>query len=70
MIVDRRTFVAGTAAVTFAPAISVLPTQLPAPEIASDRPVLMIAGWSVPDQDDATNVVWVRVGHSWRTAWR
>lgn len=70
MMLDRRTFVAGTAAVALAPAGSVLPAQLPAPEMTGDRPVLMIAGWSIPDQDGAADVVWIRIGHSWRTPWR
>jgi hypothetical protein len=70
MTLDRRTFVAGTAAVALTPAVSVLPAQLPAPEIASDRSVLMIAGWSVQDQDSAADAAWIRIGHSWRTAWR
>jgi hypothetical protein len=70
MTLDRRTFVAGTAAVALAPAVSVLPAQLPAPEIASERPVLMIAGWSIPDEDGAADAFWIRIGHSWRTAWR
>lgn len=70
MMLDRRTFVAGTAAVALAPAVSVLPPQFPAPEIAGDRPAFMIAGWSIPDQDAAAGAIWIRIGHSWRTAWR
>lgn len=70
MMLDRRTFVAGTAAVALAPAVSVLPAQFPAPELARDGPVFMIAGWSIPDQDATAAAVWIRIGHSWRTAWR
>ena len=70
MMLDRRTFVAGTAAVALAPAVSVLPAQFQAREIPLDQPDFMIAGWSVPDQDIADDAVWIRIGHSWRTVWR
>ena len=69
-MLDRRTFVAGSAAIAFAPAVSALPAQFQAAEIASNHPVFLIAGWTVPDQDSADDVVWIRIGHSWRTAWR
>jgi hypothetical protein len=32
--------------------------------------VFMIDGWNVPGDDEAADKVWIRVGHSWRTAWR
>jgi len=70
MMIDRRTFVAGATSVAFVPALSMLPAQLPAPEIPIGRLVLMIEGWSVPDESGATDVAWIRIGHLWRTAWR
>jgi hypothetical protein len=70
MMIDRRTFVAGTASVAVVPALSVLPAQLPPPEIATGRLVLMIEGWSVPQECGATDAAWIRIGHGWRTAWR
>ena len=69
MTIDRRTFVAGTASVALVPALSVLPAQLPTSKIAIGRLVLMIEGWS-PDQSEAVDAAWIRIGTSWRTAWR
>ena len=70
MMIDRRTFVAGTASVALVPALGVLPAQLPPSEIATSRLVLMIEGWSVPDEDGAADAAWIRIGNSWRTVWR
>lgn len=69
-MIDRRTFVlgAGLAAVTPAVALSLpQPSRARATVIA---PVLMVAGWSNPDDSDPESQVWLRVGHGWRTAWR
>jgi hypothetical protein len=70
MMIDRRTFVAGTASVALVPALSVLPAELPTPKIATGRLVLMIEGWSVSTESDAADAAWIRIGNSWRTAWR
>lgn len=70
MTIDRRTFVAGTVSATLAPALALLPVQLPAPATAAAHLALKIHGWSSPDESDATDVAWIRIGHSWRTAWR
>ena len=69
-MIDRRSFVAGTALVALTPALHWLPAQLPTPETATDRLVLMIEGWSVPDENAPADVAWIRIGRSWRTAWR
>jgi hypothetical protein len=68
MIIDRRTFVAGTTLVAFAPAIEFLPVPLSPPAAETSRVVLMIDGWSVTN--DSADEVWIRVGRSWQTAWR
>ena len=70
MIIDRRTFVAGTASIALAPALDLLPVQLPASEARAGPLVLMIDGWSSPSESDAADAVWIRIGHTWRTAWR
>ena len=70
MMIDRRAFVAGTASVAVVPALSVLPAQLSPSEIATGRLVLMIEGWSLPEEGGAADVAWIRIGHAWRTAWR
>ena len=66
--IDRRAFVAGTTLVAFAPAIEFLPALLSPPAANASRLVFMIDGWSVPN--DSADEVWIRVGRSWRTAWR
>jgi hypothetical protein len=68
MTIDRRAFLAGTALVAVTPTFRLLP-PLPATATAG-APVLMIAGWSAPDDTDLSNQVWMTVGHGWRTAWR
>ncbi len=68
MTIDRRAFVAGTTLVAFAPAIGFLPAALATPAANSNDLVFKIEGWSVPN--DGANEVWIRVGRSWRTAWR
>ena len=70
MMIDRRTFIAGTTSIAVVPALSVLPAQLPPPEMATGRLVLMIERWSVPDASGAADAAWIRIGHAWRTAWR
>jgi len=70
MMINRRTFVAGTASVGFASALDLLPVQLPTPEMPAGQLALMIDGWNAPGQSNAADAVWIRIGHSWRTAWR
>ena len=70
MTVDRRTFVAGTALLAVAPACGLLPLDAAANVADARSPVLMIDGWSVQDDSDPGNQVWIKIGHGWRTAWR
>jgi hypothetical protein len=68
MTIDRRVFVAGTTLVAFAPAIGFLPIGLATPAADANHLAFKIEGWS--DSDDSADEVWIRVGRSWRTAWR
>jgi hypothetical protein len=68
MTIDRRAFVAGTTLVAFGSAIGFLPTALATPAANTNDLVFKIEGWS--DSDDSADEVWIRVGRSWRTAWR
>jgi hypothetical protein len=70
MIIDRRAFVAGTTLVAFVPALEFLPVPLSPPIANTSRPIFMIDGWSVPSDSDGADEVWIRVGRSWRAAWR
>ena len=70
MMIDRRTFVAGTALVAVAPACGLLPLGAAAQPTDAIQPVLMIDGWSAEDDGDPGNQIWMKVGHGWRTAWR
>ena len=69
-MIDRRTFVAGTTSIALAPVLDLLPAQLPTPETPAGQLVLMIDGWNVPSESSAADAVWIRIGRSWRTAWR
>jgi hypothetical protein len=70
MMIDRRGFVAGAALIAIAPirALSTPPPSLHAATMSST--LFMIDGWSVRRDDEATDQVWIRIGHGWRTAWR
>ena len=68
MTIDRRTFVAATTLVAFTPAIGFLPAPLSTPIANANDLVFKIEGWS--DSNDSADEVWIRVGRSWRTAWR
>jgi hypothetical protein len=70
MMVDRRAFVAGAALLAVAPACGPLPPEAAANVADVGPPVLMIDGWSVQDDSDPGNQVWIKIGHGWRTAWR
>ena len=75
MSIDRRAFVAGTALVVVAPGLDLLPTQALASASTANarnvsRVVFMIEGWSARDAGSKDDEVWIRIGHSWRTAWR
>jgi hypothetical protein len=68
MTIDRRAFVAGTTLVAFAPAIGFLPILPSTPAVNATDLVFKIEGWSIPN--DSADERWIRVGRSWRTAWR
>jgi hypothetical protein len=70
MMIDRRDFVAGVAVAAVAPTLPLLSDLRPA--LAAElRPlVLMIDGWSAPDERTGADVAWIRINRSWRTAWR
>jgi hypothetical protein len=70
MLIDRRAFVAGAAAVAAAPIceLSAQPSSLRA--ATTSAVVFMIDGWSVQSDDETADQVWIRIGHGWRTAWR
>jgi len=72
-MIDRRTFVAGTALLAVAPVVAPTLETLPSPASASaaeSRLVFMIDGWSIPGDRATGEEVWIRIGHAWRTAWR
>jgi hypothetical protein len=82
MIIDRRTFIHGSAFVASASVIATLiPRSLPAQpqserseqradEAAGSSVVFKIDGWSLDDRGPDENEVFIRVSQSWRTAWR
>lgn len=70
MMIDRRTFMAGTTSITLAPALDLLPVQLPTSETPAGQLVLMIEGWSTPGESNAADAVLITISRSWRTAWR
>ena len=71
MMIDRREFVASATLVFVAPTIHLVPSQQPSSATASQsRVVFMIHQWSVQDDREGDNQVWITVSNSWRTAWR
>jgi len=69
-MIDRRTFVAGAALIAVAPAFELSSAQIPANAPNIGGVALMIDGWSVSDESNVADAVWIRIGRSWRTAWR
>jgi hypothetical protein len=70
MMIDRRIFIASATLVAIAPSLELLPRQISTHEKGPNRIIFMIEGWSTLDETDTSDQVWLRVGHSWRTAWR
>ena len=68
MRVDRRAFVAGATLLTVAPTLPLLPILPSAPVANTGVVVFLIDGWST--RGDGAGEVWIRVDHSWRSAWR
>lgn len=69
-MIDRRTFVAGATLAAVAPTLALLPAPPPTPATDSGRLVLKIDGWSLLEEGTPADAAWIRIGHSWRTAWR
>jgi hypothetical protein len=69
-MINRRDFLTGVALTAVAPTLSFLPASPPALAAEISHPVMMIEGWSIPEETNAAAAVWIRIGHSWRTAWR
>jgi hypothetical protein len=70
MIIDRRELIVGTTVVAVATTFELLP-RLRASDETGLRPVtFMIEGWSSQKKGGTANLVWMRIGHSWRTTWR
>jgi hypothetical protein len=69
MTIDRRDFVTGAALAVMAPALPPLPASPPTVATGLSPLALRIEGWSDPEESGA-DVAWIRIGHSWRTAWR
>ena len=70
MMIDRRNFVTGVALTTMVPALPPLPASSPTLATELSPLALRIEGWSDPAESGAPDAAWIRVGHSWRTAWR
>jgi hypothetical protein len=86
MMIDRRTFLVGSACVAVPAVVNLLSplTLVPdslSPQPASDANGLTfgIAGWSRPDDgasegpvssDPGHDQVWISISQSWRAAWR
>jgi hypothetical protein len=69
-MIDRRTFVAGAAVAVVAP-FPDLRARLSSPPPAPTSPVVfMIDGWSVQNDDETADQVWIRIDRGWRTSWR
>ena len=70
MMIDRRELIVGTAVVAIAPTLKLLPDLLTSDETELSPVTFMIEGWSSQDDGGTANLVWVRIGHAWRTSWR
>jgi hypothetical protein len=82
MIVDRRTFIQGSAFVASTSVLSILLPHSLVMEVQSvqskqgveetvcNSAVFKIDGWSVDTKEPDENEVLIRISQSWRTAWR
>ena len=70
MMIDRRELIVGTAVVAIAPTLKLLPDLLTSDETELSPVTFMIEGWSSQHDRGTANVVWMRIGHAWRTSWR
>jgi hypothetical protein len=70
MIIDRRELIVGAALVTVVPTLKLLPDLLTSDETEQSPITFLIDGWSSQGDGGTANVVWMRIGHAWRTTWR
>jgi hypothetical protein len=70
MIIDRRELIVGTAIVAVAPTLELLPSPLTSDETELNPVTFMIEGWNSQEDGGTANLVWLRIGHAWRTTWQ
>jgi hypothetical protein len=70
MMIDRRSFIAGTIVFAAAPSIQLLASQQSSSATRQSRVDFVIRGWSVQDDLAGVNQAWITVSNSWQTAWR
>ncbi len=70
MVIDRRNVVTGVLATAVAPTLTPLPASPTKFTTETSPVIMMIEGWSVPDETCAGAALWIRVDRFWRTAWR
>jgi hypothetical protein len=67
-MIDRRTFVSGSALVVLTPALRFMPADMSAADPSGF--VLKIEGWSTPCEDLSTEEIWISINRSGRAVWR
>jgi hypothetical protein len=70
MTINRREFLVGTAVMALAPTLKLLPSLRTSNATELNPVTFMIDVWSSQDHSETANLVWMRIGHSWRTNWR
>jgi hypothetical protein len=70
MTIDRRELIVGAAVVAVAPTLELLPSPTTPDETELSPVTFMIEGWCPQDDGGTANLVWMRLGHAWRTPWR
>jgi hypothetical protein len=70
MMIDRRSFIAGTIVLAAAPPIQLLASQHSSSATRQSRVDFMISGWSVQDDRAGVTQAWITVSNSWQAAWR
>jgi hypothetical protein len=69
-MMDRRTFIGGTALVFMAPPHEFQALPFPLTDASTSRIIFVIEGWSASARDDITDQVSIRISSGWRTPWR
>jgi hypothetical protein len=70
MMIDRRELIVGAAVIAVTPTLKLLPRPLTSDEAELSPVTFRIEGWSSQDDGGTANLVWMRIGHAWRSAWR